>query len=1050
MPLVLFDGTEYSWEDDISGSGSNMDGYSAGIVNRDYLSKFEDTKFINLDTVKNSNNKFEDNEISGFAYGIVSLGIGTLYQTEDNEYRRFYNENNVISGNIIHDVYRAGIVLGFEEDAKVENNRIYNIEGGLDAAGIMAGGFGRSNYDGYNNTGLTIDGNEISGVRAEDFVFGIRVEQDRVAFDAPGGGQVYFPDSPEATVVSNNVVRQLQSEAGDASMSSIALFTRRDMNQEDLWDIITTPDEADYFTRNDKVVNNTIIISDDESEGNDSPVSGIFLANTDEAEVYNNAIMFEGDDFSDESQATAAIFYMGLMPSRGGVSSDYNVYDLGDADATLFRFIETDDMSNVLEYGSRDEFKTLDQWRQWTGADANSLTGDFSGDLTYNGDRLAINGTPEGSILNNRGTRLDYVDNDINGNDRGAAGQKYDIGAFEFDGKMWVSDVEMISIPAPGAYRSGTGTFDDAEYIMTTAPVNIRTVIRNNGSLQQNDIDVYLKIFVEDPSDENAYLATPYFEETGKASVASTNNLEIMFNLSDNNGDQFIPETYAQFGSYDVPMQFSSMTGNVTPKYKVQISVESDQNNGNNIIEKELRFYLKKSALSLLVSSENTMYDIYNNDPQTTDWVGGVLNSDSLIYGLKGLGWYTEVATGRHEVDLFDREGWEERSVNYAMYRSMFWTDGGDDATLSRYQKLDLISFLEDNPTPEKRNLIIGSQDMVRELDNQANGINYDPEFAAEVLRAVNYDPSNPLGNGVSNDGNQVVGVAVGLGLTETISATAYDWNGNSDVDPYCGLMEVQPEGQGLADVAYEYVNHDAAPDNATLGVALTGLDRNVIMLGVDWRHWAAIDRVLRSVLDFVERNGGTIVAVELADFDAKASGRRVDLTWETSSELNSSMFEVEKADVTEAGISSFAKIAELSAAGTSSSPISYGPVQDYEVAYGSSYAYRLKMIDLDGKFDYSDVKVVTIGESEGISLGHAQPNPASDVAKFNLDVNGDQNLTIELYDAAGKLIQQIESGSFSGSEVVEINVRDLASGTYTVLLRSGSTMITRQLHVVR
>ena len=80
--------------------------------------------------------------------------------------------------------------------------------------------------------------------------------------------------------------------------------------------------------------------------------------------------------------------------------------------------METDIDGNILEPGSRDEYKTLDQWRVWTGEDINSIIGDFSGDLTYVGVqpyKLRIDGTPEGSILNNRGDRLNIVEGELFG-----------------------------------------------------------------------------------------------------------------------------------------------------------------------------------------------------------------------------------------------------------------------------------------------------------------------------------------------------------------------------------------------------------------------------------------------------------------------------------------------------------------------------------------------------------------------------------------------------------------------------------------------------------
>jgi hypothetical protein len=84
---------------------------------------------------------------------------------------------------------------------------------------------------------------------------------------------------------------------------------------------------------------------------------------------------------------------------------------------------------------------------------------------------------------------------------------------------------------------------------------------------------------------------------------------------------------------------------------------------------------------------------------------------------------------------------------------------------LTRYQRQDIQKFLDEGSTLEKRNFVVGSQELVREMTDPGNGLYYDEEFANSVLRATNVDPGNPLGLGVDNDGNSVIGITVGLDL---------------------------------------------------------------------------------------------------------------------------------------------------------------------------------------------------------------------------------------------------------------------------------------------
>ena len=119
---------------------------------------------------------------------------------------------------------------------------------------------------------------------------------------------------------------------------------------------------------------------------------------------------------------------------------------------------------------------------------------------------------------------------------------------------------------------------------------------------------------------------------------------------------------------------------------------------------------------------------------------------------------------------------------------------------------------------------------------------------------------------------------------------------------------------------------------------------KNVVLLAVDWRHWANSLRMYQSVLDFFDKHGEPIVPLELTSFDALKYSNRVELNWATASELNSSRFEVEKATMNQTGKSTFNEIAEVAAKGTSSVTTNYGPVVDRNVINGETYIYRLKI----------------------------------------------------------------------------------------------------------
>jgi len=477
------------------------------------------------------------------------------------------------------------------------------------------------------------------------------------------------------------------------------------------------------------------------------------------------------------------------------------------------------------------------------------------------------------------------------------------------------------------------------------------------------------------------------------------------------------------------------MTANVTPVYKIIVETEPDENNANNVAEKYVRYYIQRSPMRLLVSSADSYVSI--GEETAPETIASKLNYDYLVDGFADLGWFIDVdnmSTTDNDLfdfDNFDRSGWEPKAVNYRMYRSMVWSDGDGELAnaMNRYERKDLKRFFEENYYEDKQNLLIGSQELVRTTA--------DTDFLTEYISATYATPGNPLGENVSNDGNSVVGKYVGKDIVEDIAATGVE----NDPEPYCGLINIYSGGAGNAFVAYDYLNHDASETNSTMGIATVTLNRNVLYLGVDWRHFTDVYRVLRAGFDFVEKNDGYVIPVELANFDARYVGNKVSINWATASEMNTDRFEVEKA--VKGG--DFAKIAEVTAKGNSQEQVNYGPVFDRDVTVGNVYVYRLKVVDFNGEFSYSDEREVEIGGE--FWLSEAKPNPANDVVRFDLTGVESSDVTLTLIDVDGKVITP--NYTMSGG-MVEINLSNLASGTYTMMVKVGTETMTRQFNIVR
>jgi hypothetical protein len=1055
LPTVLWDlanGFQYSADTIKSGSWF---GYSTAIENRAGIypitvSGISSGISFPYDTLTNSNNTFNNNFINGFGYGMVSLGYGPLFlnNTSPARYQRFYNSNNQYNGNVITNVARAGIYLGFEENSTVKGNRIYNVGNGVvDAAGIMLGTEPTVNstvYPGYNNIGVKIDGNEISQVNSPVLVHGIRDEQCQRSYKDAASHDVNFPDVPENMTIMNNVIWGLTGTATSPRVG-IHVFTERVSLAQ-----MFTPKFV-YWTDNDYIVNNTVRMTDN-GKSNTAYVAAIALQETKGAILKNNAIAFDSQTLAANDSVTALVFYEGLRPANGGLTSDRNVYysNVASPAVDVFRFIETDTNNNIVEYGSKYEYSTIYRWQSWTGNDMSSVYGNFLNDLVYSSNypqTLRVGLTPQpplGSLLNNRGDRISVVTTDIDGNSRGDAGQRYDIGASEFYGRMYTSDIEVNSITAPRAYQAGTGIFSSEENIMMPAPIDVKATIRNDGNLQQSNVPVTLNIYLSDS--KGNYTLPAVKTVTTNVTIPSNESTEISFNLaSGNKATDFYPQSYSDLPSYTVPALYTSMYANVTPQYKLTVSVQSDENPNNNTLSKFVRFYLPKATLSMLISSEQSNAVLTSSS--TPDQLAGSMNSDSVRLVLQRLGWFTNVSMGRYDVDMFERNSWEPRAVNYTPYRTMFWTDGIEKNLNLRYMRNDIRNYLNSGTAGgDKKNIVIASQEMAKE--NQT----FDPTFTATVLRCfwVNSVFAGPT----SYAGKYVTGINIGATEKVMISNTLFNNPPATDATPYGAVIRALNQGDGLTRPGYYWTSYNSAytPGDSLMGVATTSITKNVIYYAIDWRHFSNTETIIRATIDYIIRNGGRVVPVELYNFAAQPVGKRVDLTWNTASENNSSYFDVERAITNASGVGLFESINQLKAAGKSSYAKEYGPVQDYDVNYGQTYTYRLKMVDLDGQSEYSDQKTVTINGYNGpISLSDAQPNPAFSNVQFTLNLTNATDVELSVYDVTGKVIEVIPSGSIhEGANTINIDVKDYANGAYNLVLKSGSTVITRQIRVVK
>ncbi len=195
----------------------------------------------------------------------------------------------------------------------------------------------------------------------------------------------------------------------------------------------------------------------------------------------------------------------------------------------------------------------------------------------------------------------------------------------------------------------------------------------------------------------------------------------------------------------------------------------------------------------------------------------------------------------------------------------------------------------------------------------------------------------------------------------------------------------------------------------------------------------------------------GTLpLPVELTSFTANVNGNNVILHWQTATEVNNYGFEIERST----GKTTWSKIGFVEGNGTSNSPKEYSFTD--VVSQSGKYSYRLKQIDIDGSYKYSDVVEVNIGTPEKFELGQNYPNPFNPTTTIkysipNVRAKDFSPVQLTIYDVLGRKIATLVNKKQSpGNYSVNFNASNLTSGIYFYTLRAGSFVQTRKMILIK
>ena len=174
---------------------------------------------------------------------------------------------------------------------------------------------------------------------------------------------------------------------------------------------------------------------------------------------------------------------------------------------------------------------------------------------------------------------------------------------------------------------------------------------------------------------------------------------------------------------------------------------------------------------------------------------------------------------------------------------------------------------------------------------------------------------------------------------------------------------------------------------------------------------------------------------VELTSLTAITNDRMVTLKWQTATEVNNYEFEIERTS-TSLGIK-WQKIGFVAGHGNSNSPKEYSFI-DKNPSVGK-IKYRLKQIDSDGCFSYSNEVEVIIEAPKEFSLKQNYPNPFNPTTTFEFTIPEDGLVTLKIYDLLGQEIETLVNEELKSGQLHRINFdgSKLAAGTYLYKLEN-------------
>ena len=234
-------------------------------------------------------------------------------------------------------------------------------------------------------------------------------------------------------------------------------------------------------------------------------------------------------------------------------------------------------------------------------------------------------------------------------------------------------------------------------------------------------------------------------------------------------------------------------------------------------------------------------------------------------------------------------------------------------------------------------------------------------------------------------------------------------------------------------------------PDFGTSGNSLFGLSFNGTDVANPTDPFYSIPSVSlaansASSVSIVSTTGLVPLPVRFIGFNAVRNKDKALLNWSVAEESSiTDRYEVLRSTN---GVD-FTSIATIKSFNNGRSSNSYSFTQESlsSILTKGVIYFRIKQIDKDGKFVYTDIKNIRLS-TKGIFAG-VYPNPIKQSTTLTFDLVENSRVIYSLTDAAGKTMETYQVQGFKGSNIKTLNLGKYAGGAYTLKVQAGDDIIT-------